>query len=60
MEIRTTAVAEESAENLPLPGIEEREFDIRAFELWQRASRPKTEEEAIEERLPVGCHSSCL
>lgn len=42
--------------------IEEQEFDILAFELWQKASRQDLAagEDCPDAGETVGCHASCL
>lgn len=66
MEILETAPNELSADpgwsDPPPVKLEEQEFDILAFELWQRASRQDlaAAEDCPEEDIVVGCHASCL
>jgi len=67
MEIINTAIAEDLRElppwsDPPPPNLEEQEFDILAFELWQRASRQDVaaEEDCPDEEIVVASHASCL
>lgn len=67
MEIITTTIAGDLRELPPWsdplpPNLEEEEFDILAFELWQRASRQDAaaEQDCPDEEIVVGSHASCL
>ncbi len=57
MEIPTLTPPEEILE--PTDWYEE-EFDLLAFELWQRASRPEVEVDRTSEEVEPWCHASCL
>ena len=59
--------AEELAEGTPWddpppPRLEEQEFDVLAFELWQKASRQglAADEDWPDTEEAVACHASCL
>ncbi len=57
METPVMPMAEEAME---ITRYEKEEFDLRAFELWQRASCPEAEADQDCVEAEAWCHPSCL